>query len=179
IKPGRRESEENLGCTQAPQVLSYNNLQLMKNFVQTNVKDAGFRQTLAQDTVNQMLNSDYLSSLSYSLSYRQQAAAQAAALAAAAKAAAATPTPTPTQTSQPFTFSRDSSDDESPGSYCPNRTAVFIKALLDDNPCIEHVYIPSRWIVYRLRDYSSKVIYRNFDKNDRYLIEYGDSSCTQ
>ena len=62
-------------------------------------------------------------------------------------------------------------------SYCPNKTAEFIEDLVKANPCIKHVYIPSNWVTKKLNHLGAKILFQRFEKNDRYLVEYGDSSC--
>jgi hypothetical protein len=122
----------------------YKGVQFMKEFVQSNLKDDGFKNELLTETIATMLDTDYFNFLTY------------------AKPAA--------QPTHGMTLTESN-------SYCPNRTAEFIENLIKDNPCVAHVYIPSQWIVHKLRNYSSKVIYRTFDQGDRYLVEYGSSTC--
>ncbi|MBI2605107.1 MAG: hypothetical protein HYW49_03395 [Deltaproteobacteria bacterium] len=78
-------------------------------------------------------------------------------------ASAATPTPTPTY--------------EPPKSYCPNRTAEFIEELLKNNPCVRTVYVPDRWLVNRLNEFGSKVMYRPFVEDDRYAVDISKQVC--
>jgi len=151
------QSASNISCAQPPEILSYNDSQFMKDFARANLKDQNFEFVMISDTLNSML--DYSTGLPNLVSLIQmRTGGNGVSVIDAALVS---------KPREPST------------SYCPNRTAEFIEDLIKDNPCVEHVYIPSRWIAYKLRDYSSKVIYRNFDQADRYLVEYGGSTCGQ
>lgn len=82
-------------------------------------------------------------------------------------AATTTPTPSPTQTPVQQTNP----------SYCPNRTAEFIEELLKNNPCVRTVYVPDRWLVNRLNEFGSKVMYRPFVEDDRYAVDISKQVC--
>ncbi len=61
-------------------------------------------------------------------------------------------------------------------SYCPNKTADYIEDLMKNNPCITHVYVPTNFLNKKLEG-SGKVIFRKFDKSDRFAVEFGDPIC--
>lgn len=61
--------------------------------------------------------------------------------------------------------------------YCPNKTADYIENLLNENPCIKRVYVPTRYLSNKLNSLSPKVIYRKFEDDDKYAIETGGDLC--
>ncbi|MBN8542325.1 MAG: hypothetical protein J0L82_18185 [Deltaproteobacteria bacterium] len=84
-----------------------------------------------------------------------------------------TPTPLPQQISQP----RFRDEPKGPPNYCPNKTVEYIEELLKENQCIKHVYVPTRFLSGKLSPTDQRVIYRKFDKNDRFAIEVGSERC--
>jgi hypothetical protein len=71
----------------------------------------------------------------------------------------------------------DDTDMAPQGSYCPNKTAEVIHELLDKNPCIKHVYVPTRFLTNKLGTKDKRVLYREFETTDRYAIEVGEGKC--
>ncbi|MBC7397750.1 MAG: hypothetical protein H7333_09935 [Bdellovibrionales bacterium] len=63
------------------------------------------------------------------------------------------------------------------GNYCPNRTAEFIENLLEAHPCISHVYVPDAWLVSRLNALGKKIIFRPFEKDDVFAMDYSEVKC--
>ena len=63
------------------------------------------------------------------------------------------------------------------GDYCPNRTAEFIEDLLTNHPCIKKIYVPDVWLLSRLNQNQSKIVYRPFEKDDVYAVDYSEESC--
>lgn len=63
------------------------------------------------------------------------------------------------------------------GNYCPNKTAEMIEQMLEANPCIKHVYVPSEWLVNRLNSLGKKVILRPFEEEDRFAVDVGGNQC--
>ncbi|MFN3698551.1 MAG: DUF1402 family protein [Pseudobdellovibrio sp.] len=64
-------------------------------------------------------------------------------------------------------------------SYCPNKTAEYIEELVKNNPCIKHVFVPTRYLSNKLSNLDSKVIYRLFEEDGKYAIEIGDGLCKE
>jgi hypothetical protein len=65
----------------------------------------------------------------------------------------------------------------SDGDYCPNRTAEYIDELLTNHPCIKKIYVPDPWLLDRLNQHQSKIVYRPFEKDDIYAVDYSEESC--
>jgi hypothetical protein len=68
-------------------------------------------------------------------------------------------------------------DPRGPMAYCPNRTAEKIEDLLKDNPCIKRVFVPTRYLSKKLGPTDPRVVYRQFEQNDRYAVEVGSVTC--
>lgn len=66
---------------------------------------------------------------------------------------------------------------EIPPSYCPNKTAEMIEELVKNNPCVTTVYIPDKWLLNRLNELGSKVVYRPFAEDDRFSFELESAQC--
>lgn len=64
-----------------------------------------------------------------------------------------------------------------PSGFCPNRTAEYIENLLEKHPCIQKIYIPNYWLISRLNAVASKVVYRPFENDDVYAIEFTETQC--
>ncbi|CAN5624488.1 hypothetical protein BH10BDE1_BH10BDE1_09620 [soil metagenome] len=71
----------------------------------------------------------------------------------------------------------ESEDPRGPANYCPNRTAEKIEDLLKDNPCIKRVYVPTRYLSNKLGPNDPRVVYRQFEQEDRYAVEVGSVTC--
>ena len=66
---------------------------------------------------------------------------------------------------------------EPPPSYCPNKTAELIEDLVKNNPCIEKVYVPDKWLLNRLNELGDKVIFKPFAEDDRYSFDLEKIQC--
>jgi hypothetical protein len=64
-----------------------------------------------------------------------------------------------------------------PASYCPNKTAELIEDIMKNNSCIQHVYLPDKWMVNRLNELGDKVVYRPFEKDDQFAFDVEKSQC--
>jgi hypothetical protein len=64
-----------------------------------------------------------------------------------------------------------------PASYCPNKTAELIEDIMKNNSCIQHVYLPDKWMVNRLNELGDKVVYRPFEKEDQFAFDVEKSQC--
>jgi hypothetical protein len=49
--------------------------------------------------------------------------------------------------------------------------------MLENNPCIERVYVPDEWLVNRLNAFGPKIIKRPFEEFDRFAVDYGGELC--
>lgn len=84
------------------------------------------------------------------------------------------PTPTPVPSATPETYVHKYPER---GNYCPNRTAETIEALLQENPCVSHAYMPTDFLTKRLGASDPRVLFRKFEKEDRYALEIGGPKC--
>lgn len=62
-------------------------------------------------------------------------------------------------------------------SYCPNKTAEMIEELVKNNPCVEKIYVPDKWLLNRLNELGDKVIFKPFAEDDRFSIDVEKTSC--
>lgn len=62
-------------------------------------------------------------------------------------------------------------------SYCPNKTAEMIEDIMKNNSCIQHVYLPDKWMVNRLNEFGEKIVYRPFEKDDQFSFDVERTQC--
>jgi hypothetical protein len=61
--------------------------------------------------------------------------------------------------------------------YCPNLTAQYIEELLQNSKCIARIYVPDPWLVARLNAQGAKIIYRPFERDDVFAVDYTEVNC--
>jgi hypothetical protein len=53
----------------------------------------------------------------------------------------------------------------------------MIEDLVKNNPCIEKVYVPDKWLLNRLNELGDKVVYRPFAEDDRFSFDLEKTQC--
>lgn len=147
---GSSESKNPLDCTEAPEIVAHRFQNFAKEYVRTVIGEDPFSQMAeALSGVQNMVQQEILDELR----------------------GAAPPPPI----AIPFPKEEEF---EPRGSYCPNRTAEMIEALLQENSCISHAYVPTDFLSKKLSQTDQRVVYRKFEKDDRYAIEVGVGACS-
>ena len=62
-------------------------------------------------------------------------------------------------------------------SFCPNKTAEIIEEIVKNNSCIQHVYVPDKWMLNRLNELGDKVIFKPFAEDDRFSFDMEKTKC--
>lgn len=147
---GRTESKNPLDCTEAPEIVAHQFQSFAKDYVKTVVgEDPGSHMAEVLMGVQMMVPQEVLDEL--------QGAAPPA------------PLMTPLPKEEEF---------EPRGSYCPNRTAEMIEALLQEYSCISRAFVPTDFLSKKLSQIDQRVVYRKFEKDDRYAVEVGVGVCS-
>lgn len=146
----KTDSKNPLDCTEAPEIVSYQFQNFAKEYVRNVIgEDSGGLMSEVLFGVQSMVPKEVTDEL------RGNAP------------------PPPLATPVPIV-----AENETRGSYCPNRTAEMIEALLQEYSCISRAFVPTDFLSKKLSQNDQRVVFRKFEKEDRFAVEVGVGVCS-